>query len=71
MTGHKKRFCSFEIWTRITNITKNMGYVRNVELENTLPDVSVAKYALHRMPRVSRDRETRRTQSGEKLDYQV
>lgn len=52
MTGHKKRFCSFGLWTKTTNITKNTGYVRNVELENTLPDVSVVKYALRRTPKV-------------------
>ena len=71
MTGHKKRFCSFKSWMRITNIIKNTGYVRSVARENTHPDVSVVKSALRRMLRANRDRETRRTQSGEKLDYQV
>lgn len=51
MTGHKKRFCSFGLWTRTTSIIKNTGYVRNVALENTLPDVSVVKSALRRTPK--------------------
>ena len=71
MTGHKKRFCSFESWTKTTNITKNMGYARSVAFVNMLPDVSVAKSVLREMLRANRDRDTRRTQSGEKLDYQV
>ena len=50
MTGHKKRFCSFKSWTRITNITKTTVSVRSVALENTLPDVSVVKSVLRRMP---------------------
>ena len=50
MTGHKSAFAPLKKWTRITNITKNTGYVRNVELENTLPDVSDVKSALHRTP---------------------
>lgn len=52
MTGHKKRFCSFEKWTRITNITKTTVSVRNVALENTRPDVSAVKSALRRTPEV-------------------
>lgn len=52
MTGHKKRFCSFGKWTRITNITKTTVSVRNVALENTRPDVSAVKSALRRTPEV-------------------
>lgn len=51
MTGHKKRFCSFETWTRITSITKTTASVRSVARENTRPDVSVVKSALHRTPK--------------------
>lgn len=54
MTGHKKRFCSFELWTKTINITKNMGYVRSVGLENTLLGVSVAKFALRRTRKASK-----------------
>ena len=52
MTGHKKRFCSFGLWTRITNITKTTVSVRSVARENTHPDVSAVKSALRRTPEV-------------------
>ena len=52
MTGHKKRFCSFETWTRTTNITKTTASVRSVARENTRPDVSVVKSALRRTQKV-------------------
>lgn len=55
MTGHKKRFCSFGKWTRITNITKTTVSVRNVALENTLPDVSAVKSALHITPKAPQE----------------
>lgn len=54
MTGHKKRFCSFELWTKTINITKNMEYARNVELENMLLGASAAKFALRRTQKASK-----------------
>lgn len=50
MTGHKKCFCSFSLWTKTTNIIRNTGYVRSAALENTRPDVSAVKSALLRTP---------------------
>lgn len=69
MTGHKKRFCSFGLWTRTTSIIKNTGYVRNVAFANTHPDVSVVKSALRRTQRVNADNCSQRLINNAIRDY--
>ena len=69
MTGHKKRFCSFKSWMRITNIIKNTESVRNVASENTLPDVSVVKFVLRRTRRVVGDTEIRKAKNSATRDW--
>lgn len=71
MTGHKKRFCSFETWTRITSITKTTASVRSVARENTHPDVSVVKSVLRRTQKASADNMNRRLRNREHPDYQT
>lgn len=71
MTGHKKRFCSFGLWTRITNITKTTEYVRNVAFVNTHPDVSAVKSVLHRTQRVNADNCSQRLSNIAIRDYRT